>query len=131
MWTEALSLMDEAERLRRQFFRMSGAERGQAAPVWEPPADVIETADAVLVHIALPGVEPESLAITGEPEGITVSASRAFPLCSTPGARIHRVEIPYGRFERRIVLPMHALEVRSREFTNGCLTLTFGKKETA
>ena len=39
MWTEAVDLMDRAERMHRQFFRM--ATRGAPErPRWEPPVDV-------------------------------------------------------------------------------------------
>ena len=53
MWGEALSLLEQAERLQRQFFRMGSSPAH--AQVWEPPVDVVETADAVWVHVALPG----------------------------------------------------------------------------
>ncbi|MGB7542229.1 MAG: Hsp20/alpha crystallin family protein [Burkholderiales bacterium] len=123
MWGEALSMLEQADRLRRQFFRME-------SHTWEPPADVIETARDVVVHVALPGVAAKDVAVGLEPELLTVSALRAFPACER-GARIHRLEIPYGRFERRITLPIHALELADRTLANGCLTLTFRKKESA
>ena len=44
------------------------------------------------------------------------------------GARIHRVEIPYGRFSRRVLLPNHRLELAGRRYADGCLTLTFAKR---
>ena len=128
MWGEALSLLEQAERLQRQFFRLESA-RAQA-PSWEPPVDVIETADAVLVEVALPGVSPDAVAIGVEAGGVTVSALRAFP-AREGGARILRVEIPYGRFERRIQLPMHALELTGRTLRDGCLTLRFAKRKEA
>ncbi|HUJ86932.1 MAG TPA: Hsp20/alpha crystallin family protein [Burkholderiales bacterium] len=128
MWGEALSLLEQAERLQRQFFRVGPST---AARAWEPPVDLVESGEALRVHVALPGVGAESVAIGIEPDAVTVSALRAFPACDG-GARIHRLEIPYGRFERRIALPMQALELTGRSFANGLLTLTFAKrKETA
>ena len=41
MWGEALSLMDQADRLQRQFFRMGA---GAAACAWEPPAGLRDRA---------------------------------------------------------------------------------------
>ena len=111
MWNEALSVLDRAERLQRQFFT-------HVAPAWEPPADIVEAGDELRVHIALPG-------------GVTVSALRAFPLKADcgPGAHIHRIEIPYGRFERRIEValddPYTPLELSGKSLENGVLTLTF------
>ena len=123
MWGEALSVLEQADRLRRQFFRME-------SHAWEPPADVVETAREVIVHVALPGVAAGNVTVGLEPGLLTVSAQRAFP-ARERGARIHRLEIPYGRFERRIALPTHALELADRTLSNGCLTLTFEKKEIA
>lgn len=124
MWGEALSLLDRAERLQRQFFRVGPAAGAQN---WEPPVDVIEAPDGVRVHVALPGVAAESIVIGLEQEAMTIAALRPFPSCEG-GDRIHRLEIPYGRFERRIALPLHALELTERSLANGVLTLAFARR---
>jgi HSP20 family protein len=121
MWEDALTLLEQAERLQRQFCLASAAE----ARCWEPPIDVVESEDAVTVYVALPGVPEGAIVVTLEPSGITVSGVRAFP--APQAARIHRIEIPYGRFERRIPLPFHALEPAARQLVDGCLLMTFRK----
>lgn len=121
MWGDALSLLEQAERLQRQFFRVAPAARR----CWEPPVDVVESEDAIVVHVALPGVPAGAIAVGFEPGGITVAGVRQFP--APRAARIHRIEIPYGRFERHIPLPLHALEPAARELADGCLVLTFRK----
>ena len=126
MWSEALSLLEQADRLQRQFFRPPSAD----ARAWEPPVDVIETADGLTIHVALPGVRADSIAVEIGSDAITVRGVREFP-ARQGDARIHALEIPYGRFERRIVLPLQALTLSSEDLQNGCLTLTFGRKETA
>jgi HSP20 family molecular chaperone IbpA len=127
MWSEALSLLEQADRLHRQFCRPAAAE----THAWEPPVDVVETADAVRVHVALPGAAADSVIVELEPAAITISARRGFPLESSEGqlARIHALEIPYGRFQRRIGLPTQALTLVGKRLQDGCLTLTFSKKE--
>ncbi len=130
MWSEALSLLEQADRLHRQFIRPAAAE----TPAWEPPVDVVETPDAVWVHAALPGVAAESVAVTLEAGAITISAHRPFRLCSSENecsVRIHVLEIPYGRYERRIGLPTQALTLAGRKMQDGCLTLIFSKKESS
>ncbi len=72
MLGEALSLLEQADRLQRQFFRLASAE-GQ---VWEPPIDIVETADSLIVHVALPGVTADSITIGMEADAVTVSALR-------------------------------------------------------
>ena len=131
MWGEALSLLEQADRLHRQFFRVAGSESAHA---WEPPADVVETANTLQVHIALPGVPADSIAVVMEPGGVVVSALRPFP-CREVEAHIHCIEIPYGRFERRIMLPLGdpymPMDLVDNQLVDGVLTLTFRKKEGA
>lgn len=127
MWSEALSMLDRADRLQRQFFTHAQAS-------WEPPVDVLESEDALVLQVALPGVRTDSITIGVEPSGVTVSALRTFP-CRGDTTHVHRIEIPYGRFERRIGLPLGdpyaALELTGKELAEGVLTLTFRKKESA
>jgi len=125
MWAEALAMFDEAERLQRRFFR-AGRETAQAS--WEPPIDVVETAGTLVLQIALPGVAEQSIVIVDEPGAITISALRPFAAGAGSAARIHRVEIPYGRFSRRVPLPNHRLTLADRRYADGCLTLTFAKR---
>jgi HSP20 family protein len=121
MWGDAMSMLEEAERLHRRFVRASLSE----AQCWEPPVDVMESDTDVVVQVALPGVPAGAVVVGLDPDGITVSGVRAFP--ASAAARIHRIEIPYGRFQRRIPLPMHALEPAAQQLVDGCLLLTFSK----
>lgn len=130
-------MLERADRLHRQFFAPPhGVAQGtpRRAPSWEPPVDVLETDEALLVHVALPGVTRDSITLAADAGGITVSALRAFP-CPQESAHIHRVEIPYGRFERRIDLPLAdpyaPLELAARALEDGVLTLVFRRKEGA
>jgi HSP20 family protein len=125
MWGEALSMLDRAQRLQRQFFT-----HAQAA--WEPPVDIVETGDALQLHVALPGVSADTITVALDAAGITISALRAFP-CRSEDGQIHRLEIPYGRFERHIALqpsdPFAPLELADKALQDGILTLTFRRKE--
>src|SRR5687768_18118810 len=126
MLGEALSMLDRAHRLQRQFFTHDVVS-------WEPPVDIVEADNALLVHVALPGVSADAITIALDPAGITISAARAFP-CRGEG-QIHRLEIPYGRFERHIGLslgdPYAPLELAGKALQDGILTLTFRRKEGA
>jgi HSP20 family protein len=127
MWGEALSMLDRAQRLQRQFFT-------HAQVAWEPPVDIVETHDGLQVHVALPGVSAEGITVGLDPAGISVSAVRPFP-CREEGSQIHRLEIPYGRFERHIGIPLGdpytPLELTDKSLLDGILTLTFRRKEAA
>jgi HSP20 family protein len=127
MLGEALSMLDRAQRLHRQFFTHD-------AVAWEPPIDVVEIGDALQVHVALPGVSADAITVGLDPAGITISALRPFP-CRGEGGQIHRLEIPYGRFQRHIALPLGdpyaPLELAAQHLEDGVLTLTFRRKEGA
>lgn len=124
MWSEALALLERADSMQRQFFQL-GAHRN-ACPTWEPPADIFETEQQFVIVVALPGVSADQLVISQDESAITVRGQRALPL-SGNNAHIHRVEIPYGRFERRFELPMRQLSVGQRALLDGCLVLTLDK----
>ena len=124
MWAEATRMLEQAERMHRQFFRL-GAPRG-ARTVWEPPVNVFEDEDSYIVMVALPGCAPECVEVLLDSSSIVVRANSDVPF----GARaqeIRRLEIPYGYFERRIQLPAARFEVVQRELVNGCLILNLRK----
>jgi HSP20 family molecular chaperone IbpA len=121
MWSEALSMLERAERLHRHFFT-----HAQAA--WEPPVDIVESPEGLLVQVALPGVGGDGIELGLDAAGVTISALRPFP-CRGDVARVHRIEIPYGRFERRVPLPLGGLELAGKSLENGVLTLTFTRKD--
>jgi HSP20 family molecular chaperone IbpA len=125
MWSDAQSLLERAERLQRQFFHRAASDPA----CWEPPIDVVETQTALVVYVALPGVPAAGIAVSLRPDGITVSGVR--PLPARLAARVHRIEIPYGRFERTVALPMQALDPAGYELVDGCLLLTFNKGKVA
>lgn len=122
MWAEACAMLKQAEQLHRQFFEPS---REGARAAWEPPLDVFETERQLWIIAAMPGVAPEAVRV--EIEGATLIIAGVRPL-PTKGRNAHivRLEIPYGRFERRITLSPR-LRLAERELANGCLVLTFAK----
>ena len=119
MWADACAAMDRAERLRRQFFH-------HGAPHWEAPIDVFETEEALLIMVALPGVELDSISVTLNAGALIVRGERPLPP-ELRDARILRMEIPYGHFERRIDLPPAPFRISGRHLTNGCLMLQLAK----
>lgn len=125
MWEEACTLLDEAERLHRRFFRLTAST--SARPVWEPPVDLFEDDREIIIVTALPGVAPERVEISLETDGtIAIRADSHIPF-GGPGCQVHRLEIPYGYFERRIQLPPGRYELGERRFVDGCFTLTLRK----
>jgi HSP20 family protein len=124
MWSEACEMLARAERMHREFFRpVRSASR---LPTWEPPVDVLETDRAVLVFVALPGVDPERVEAAIEDTDLVVVGARVLPK-ELQAAEIHRLELPQGRFERRVRLPAGRYAGVRRAMANGCLLITLEK----
>jgi HSP20 family protein len=124
MLAESIEALARAERLHRQFFQLNRPV-DQARPAWEPPVDVIETEREVLVFVALPGVDPDEVESVIEDNALRVSGRRALPK-ELRTAHIHRLELPQGRFDRRIALPAGRYSIR-RFAANGCLVFSLAK----
>jgi len=116
-------MLDQADRLHRQFFQLSRSKAH--GPIWEPPADIFETADHISVLVALPGVTSDRLEVMIDSGTLVVIGARPMPVPAA--AHIRRIEIPYGRFERRIELPPGQFEIQESSLANGCLVLTLRK----
>lgn len=121
MWEQAWDAMERAERLHRQFFH-----RAHTTRCWEAPVDIFETDDTLTIVIALPGVDPERVQVTLSAGVLIVSGERPLP-AELRNARIHRIEIPHGHFQRRIELPPARLELSGRHLADGCLKLQLHK----
>jgi HSP20 family protein len=124
MWSQACETLDRADRLHRQFFHPGAAQ--QKSPSWEPPVDLYETAEEIGILVALPGVEPANVQVVIEDGMLIVTGVRAMPAADRTSV-IRRLEIPHGRFERRIELASGRYELRRRDLVNGCLLLTLRK----
>src|SRR4051794_19574393 len=108
MWEEACATLERAERLHRQFFQPSFSVVQTAN--WEPPVDIFEIDREIWILVALPGVQTQDLEVSVQSGVLTVAGTRRLPPAAR-GAAIHRLEIPHGRFERRIGLPAGRLEL--------------------
>ncbi|MBN9089314.1 MAG: Hsp20/alpha crystallin family protein [Reyranella sp.] len=125
MWSEALQMLARAERLHREVFNAPGHSRN-AVVSWEPPADVLETEDAVLVLVALPGVDPEQVQLIIHNGVLLIAGERVLPR-ELRTAVIHRIELPQGRFERQIRLPAGTYEPPASAVADGCLIVRLPK----
>jgi HSP20 family protein len=126
MWSEACETLARAERMHREMFR-PGLPAAQQ-PSWEPPVDILETERAVLVLVALPGVRPDEVEAAIEDAELLIAGTRVLPP-ELRTAVIHRLELPQGRFERRLRLPAGRYSKVEHCTANGCLLITLTKAE--
>lgn len=122
MWAEACRTLERAERLQHRFFEPG--QQPRAGTGWEPPVDVFETGRNLWIVVALPGVAVVNVEFDGERNSLLVSGERRLPR-QVRHASIHRLELPHGRFSRRISLPSRPWRMVHRDLTDGCLVLNF------
>lgn len=116
-------MLAQAERLQQQVFRPVPSQRGAS---WEPPIDVLETEDAVLILAALPGVDTGQVQAVIENGTLIISGERVLP-DELRTAVIHRLELPQGSFARRIGLPPGRYDAVDSVAANGCLAIRLTK----
>ena len=117
-------MLARAERLHHEFFRPVGS--AARLPAWEPPVDILETDRDVLVLVALPGVDPDRIEVAIEDDHLVVAGLRVLP-AAWRTALIHRLELPQGRFARRVRLPPGRYSDVRRAVVDGCLLITMQK----
>jgi len=128
MWSEACDMLARAERMHRELFRPAGLRERQ--PAWEPPVDILETDLEVVALIALPGVDAEKAEAVIDDDHLVIAGTRTYPPVLRT-AVIHRLELPQGRFYRRIRLPVGRYSGVRRTIADGCLVITLQKAEAA
>ncbi|HYB19815.1 MAG TPA: Hsp20/alpha crystallin family protein [Thermodesulfobacteriota bacterium] len=98
---------------------------------FNPPMDIFETEDHLVVIMEIAGMETGNIHVTFEKETLSISGTRAEPP-SSPKTRLHQMEIDYGRFQRtlRIPFPLKTDEFRAT-YRQGFLVVTVPKEKEA
>lgn len=124
MWSQACDLVDRADRLHRQFFRLGQVGR---MPAWEPPVDVFEGDAELLIRVALPDVDPADFKLSLVDTGLLLTGRRRLPPEASRWT-IRQLEIPYGRLERHVPLPAGQYRMAAHRYANGCLEIQLHRK---
>jgi HSP20 family protein len=107
MLQRANDLLQQAERIRRNFLQVAVSARYRAqpgrTPRWEPPVNVVDTEESVWVISALAGVAVDRVEVRLEGRDLVIAGERPLPKCCRDG-ELKLWEIPLGRFERRVTL---------------------------
>lgn len=110
---------------------LNGAAR---ARTWMPAMDVAERSDAYVIHLELPGVDPQGVDVSFEQNVLLVKGTK--PSSYDAGAegelRVYTNERVHGAFERSVRLPEFVDAERiEASFQNGLLTILVPKAQTA
>lgn len=95
---------------------------------FEPPVDILETDDTIYFLMEIPGVDQKSLKIAVGPQTIIVEGIKQPPELLPSGASFYNLEIAYGHFRKRVILP-YRIELRPVRviLKNGLLMMQFRK----
>lgn len=123
------SMRREMERTMRQVF--GDAADTTTSTNFVPALDVEEDDDRFVVHVELPGVDPEQVEVSLEDGVLTVVGERRFyDDKETDGFR--RIERRFGSFRRAIHVPDRVEADRVEAvYRDGLLTVTVPKAEDA
>lgn len=128
-------MMTICDEMHRQFHETAGPVRSdgaaEVAGTWEPPIDLYETDDALVLQVELPGVSKDAVTVELHEHTLTLSGERAREP-AVAGGQYHREEGRYGAFQRAFRMPTIVDEAKIQAtYTNGILALRLPKQATA
>jgi HSP20 family protein len=89
--------------------------------VWNPPTDVYETEENIVVKVEIAGLREEDLEVAIQENTLIISGSR---IDSAERRAYHQMEIPYGRFAVAVDLPVPVdVEKATAKYKDGFLAI--------
>jgi HSP20 family protein len=127
-----ISVSDDMHRL---FHGAFGQNRGPGGTglttTWEPPVDIYETDDALVLEVELPGVSTDAVSVELDEHILRLSGERTRQPAVT-GGQYRREEGRYGAFQRAFRLPTSVDQAKVQAtYKNGVLALRLPKREAA
>jgi HSP20 family protein len=127
-----IAVRDEMHRRFRETF---GPVRGDGATgvtgIWEPPVDIYETDDALVLQVELPGVAKDAVTVELHEHTLTLSGERTREPAVT-GGQSHREEGRYGAFQRAFRMPTIVDQAKIQAtYKDGVLALRLPKHAAA
>jgi len=124
-FNELRRMQDTIDHFRRGFNPASAGD--PALESWAIPLDVVQEADAIIVHASLPGVNPEAISVAIDNDVLTIRGQTAGERERREGNFLMR-ERRAGRFHRALRLP-DTLDTEKAQprYDNGVLTIAFPK----
>ncbi len=136
-WEPFRDFVTLSDRMNRLFGETGGrnwpttwpTEEGLATGVWNPPVDVYETNESLVLKADLPEVSKDEVDISVEGNVLTIRGERKREQ-EVKGKDFYRMERSHGVFTRSFTLPgtVDAEKIEAG-FTGGVLTVTLPKRE--
>ena len=129
--TRLSALDDEMDRLFQTPFFGRGAEENDTFAGWTPAVDLLQDKDHFVLRAELPGLRREDIHVSLHEDVLTLSGERRQEKSADERGNV-RSERSYGRFERRLTLPVRVDAERvSANYEDGILIVTLPKAEEA
>ncbi|MCX7785612.1 MAG: Hsp20/alpha crystallin family protein [candidate division WOR-3 bacterium] len=120
-----IRFIDDIEGIVEEFFDFPTIDTGFT---FEPPVDILETDDTIYFVMEVPGVTQNDLNIAVGPSTIIVQGIKRPPDFLPAGASFYNLEIAYGNFRKRVLLPCRIETQPVRvALKNGLLMMQFRK----
>lgn len=113
--------MSEEKRVNGFTARILKLEITPHSHAWHPPTDFFETETEFIIRVEIAGMSENDFSVHYDKNILVVLGKR-----STLDSKCayHRMEIPYGEFSTRILMPEEAdIRCASAEYLNGFLTI--------
>lgn len=124
-----LEVQQEVRRLFQELVHQPwGRQEGSRPTSWQPCCDMVETDEAIVVDVELPGVKREDVRLEVKGDVLHITGERR-AMATRQGRNYHYLEQHYGRFERQLRLPRTVDRSAIRaEFDSGILSITLPKQ---
>ena len=96
---------------------------------WNPPVDIYETRDDIIVNVEVPGITKDLFSVEVKDEVLIIQGERPFEK-DVDREQYHRVERTYGRFRRSFILGVQVQIDRIKAtYRDGVLEISLPKFE--
>ena len=97
--------------------------------IWQPPVDIYETVDSIVIKAELPDVDQKDIEVRIEENTLTLRGERKHE-DEVKKENYHRIERYFGTFQRSFSLPTTVDQEKVvAACDKGVLTITLPKKE--
>jgi HSP20 family protein len=134
-WSPSGNFMSVPEEFQHLFHKAFEKDRGHGGTgvtgTWEPPVDIYETDDALVLEVELPGVSTDAISVELHEHTLSLSGERTREPAVT-GGQYQREEGRYGAFQRAFRLPTIVDQAKVKAtYKNGVLALRLPKHDAA
>ncbi|BBA69081.1 Hsp20/alpha crystallin family protein [Geobacter sulfurreducens] len=125
---DMMNMQEQMNRLLDLAWSKQGGEELREG-AWQPPVDIFEDENAVIIKAELPGIDQKDIEVRIEDNTLTIRGERKHEE-EVRKENYHRVERYYGGFQRSFSIPATIDQEKVRASSDkGVLTITLPKRE--